>query len=412
MCHSSKKPANVKYLNIKLFLLPNSKIERRKCMVVIRGFKGYRYNADRVKYQDIITPPYDVIDADMKKQLAASSPYNFVHVILNEDHARPNELLNSMVTDGILKQDIKDSLYVYEQQYTAHNRRYIRTGFICLVKLEDFGKNILPHERTFEKHIADRYDLMCKTKSDVGQIFLVYEDEKNAIDSILETQKSRPEDMAFADQDENTHKLWCVSDPETVAMIVSSMESKPLLMADGHHRYKTALRYSKEHSEKEYVMTTLVNAYNEGLVILPTNRILNIPVDITVFQEKFTVETLDSFDFEQTPRSFVVADTKNKHRVTLKSGYENELDVVILHDLVFDTILKLTEEQLTQPNIEFVKGNELTVQKITEGKTAFFVNPPTLKQTFEIAQSDRVMPQKSTFFYPKVYSGFVLNRWE
>jgi len=235
-------------------------------MVVIRGFKGYRYNADKVKYQDIITPPYDVIDANMKKQLAASSPYNFVHVILNEDHARSNELLNSMVTNGILKQDTKDSLYVYEQQYTAHNRRYVRTGFICLVKLEDFGKNILPHERTFEKHIADRYDLMCKTKSDVGQIFLVYEDEKNAIDSILETQKSRPEDMAFADQDENTHKLWCVSDPETVAMIVSSMESKPLLMADGHHRYKTALRYSKEHGDKEYVMTTLVNAYNEGLV--------------------------------------------------------------------------------------------------------------------------------------------------
>ena len=381
-------------------------------MVVIRGFKGYRYNADKVRYQNIITPPYDVIDADMKKQLAASSPYNFVHVILNKDHARSNDLLNSMVNDGILVQDNNDSLYVYEQQYTSHNKRYTRTGFICLVKLEDFGKNILPHERTFEKHIADRYDLMCKTKSDVGQIFLVYEDEKNAIDSILESQKSRSEDMAIVDQDENSHKLWRINDPETIAKIVSIMESKPLLIADGHHRYKTALRYSKEHSGKEHVMTTLVNAYNEGLVILPTNRILNISVDITAFEEHFTIEALDSNEFEQITRSFVVADTNNRHRITLKSGYENELDVVILHDLVFNTILNLTEEQLTQPNIEFVKGNELTEQKITDGKTAFFVNPPSLKQTFDIAQSDRVMPQKSTFFYPKVFSGFVLNRWE
>ncbi len=381
-------------------------------MAVIKGFKGYRYNQDKVNPQNVITPPYDVIDSDYKAQLTALSPYNFVNVILNDDHVKSNELLNSMIGENVMIRDDSDSLYVYEQQYSANKKHYTRTGFVCLLQIEDFGTNVLPHERTFEKHTADRHDLMCKTKSDVGQIFLIYEDEKKAIDRLLEVQKSRTEDIKYVDQDENVHRMWQISDEDVISKIISIMEPKGLLIADGHHRYKTAVKYNKENSGKMHVMTTLVNAYNEGLVILPTNRILNITIDINTLKDHFDIESLDSFDFELIPRSFVVADPSEKHRITLKEGYDNELDVVILHDLIFYKIMNLSEEQLTQPNIELVKGNELTIQKIANGKTAFFVNPPSLKQTFEIARSDRIMPQKSTFFYPKMFSGLVLNRWE
>ena len=381
-------------------------------MAVIKGFKGYRYNQERVSPQNVITPPYDVIDNDYKAQLTALSPYNFVNIILNDDHIKSNELLNAMIDESIIVRDGSDSLYVYEQQYSANKKHYTRTGFVCLLQIEDFGINILPHERTFEKYVADRYDLMCKTKSDVGQIFLVYEDEKKTIDRLLEEQKSRTEDIKYVDQDENIHRMWRISVEDVIAKIISIMVPKVLLIADGHHRYKTAVQYNRENSGKTHVMTTLVNAYNEGLVILPTNRILNCTIDINTLKDYFDIEPLDSLEFEPIPRSFVVAGPSGKHRIILKDGYDNELDVVILHDLIFDKILNLTEEQLTQPNMELVKGNEMTIQKIASGKTAFFVNPPSLKQTFEIAKSNRVMPQKSTFFYPKVFSGFVFNRWE
>lgn len=380
-------------------------------MVTIKPFRGYRYNSQKVDAKDVITPPYDVISDDMKKTLSARSPYNFVNILLNDDHNKANEFLNDFIKKEIIVRDDSDSLYIYEQKYTINDSSYTRTGFICLLKIEEFGGDVLPHERVFAKYVDERFDLMKKTKSDFGQIFFVYEDEKNEIDTIFDKQKSRNSDLFFTDDDGCEHRVWRVSDENANDRVVAIMKDKQILVADGHHRYTTAIRYKKEHPEKEYVMITLVNSFNEGLLILPTNRVMKIQVDIEDFKEHFHIEKQPKLEINMDPKSFIIADAENSHKISLIDRQNNDLDIVLLHELIFKQILNLPEDKLKYPDLEFVKGNEGTIQRIKDGKTAFFVNPPTLQETFAVSKSGNVLPQKSTFFYPKIYSGFVLNRW-
>ena len=380
-------------------------------MVKIKPFRGYRYNTQKVDAQDVVSPPYDVISDEMKKTLSARSPYNFVNILLNDDHNKANDLLDDFIKKEIIVRDDSDSLYIYEQKYDIDDSSFTRTGFICLLKIEEFGGDVLPHERVFEKYVDERFDLMKKTKSDFGQIFFVYEDEKNEIDTIFDKQKSRNSDLFFTDDDGCEHRVWRVSDENAIDRVVAIMKDKQILVADGHHRYTTAIRYKKEHPEKEYVMITLVNSFNEGLLILPTNRVMKIQVDIEDFKEHFHIEKLPKLEIDLEPKSFIIADAENCHKISLIDKHNSDLDIVLLHDLIFKKILNLPEDKLKYPDLEFVKGNEGTVKRIKDGKTAFFVNPPTLQETFAVSKSGNVLPQKSTFFYPKIYSGFVLNRW-
>ena len=378
---------------------------------MIKPFRGYRHNTQKVDAQDVVSPPYDVISDEMKKTLSARSPYNFVNILLNDDHNKANELLNDFIKKEIIVRDDSDSLYIYEQKYDIDDSSFTRTGFICLLKIEEFGGDVLPHERVFEKYVDERFDLMKKTKSDVGQIFFVYEDEKNEIDTIFDEQKSGNSDLFFTDDDGCEHKVWRVSDENAIDRVVAIMKDKQILVADGHHRYTTAIRYNKEHPEKEYVMITLVNSFNEGLLILPTNRVMKIQINIEDFKEHFHIEKLPKLEIDLEPKSFIIADAENSHKISLIDKNNSDLDIVLLHDLIFKKILNLPEDKLKYPDLEFVKGNEGTIERIKDGKTAFFVNPPTLQETFAVSKSGNVLPQKSTFFYPKIYSGFVLNRW-
>lgn len=379
---------------------------------MIKPFRGYRYNTQKVNTQDVITPPYDVINDELKKTLSARSPYNFVNVLINEDHSKANEFLNDFIKKEIIVRDDSESLYIYEQKYTINDSSYTRSGFISLLKIEEFGADVLPHEKVFDKYVNERYDLMENTRSDIGQIFFVYEDEKREIDGLFDKQKTGKADLFFTDDDGCEHRVWRVSDENTINGVVAVMKEKQILVADGHHRYTTAVKYNKEHPEKEYVMITLVNTFNEGLLILPTNRILNIQVNIDDFKDHFHIEKLPKLEIDLEPKSFIIANTEQSHKISLIDKQNNDLDIILLHGLIFKEILDLPDDKLKYPNIEFIKGNEETIRGIKEGKTAFFVNPPTLRETFAVSKSGNVLPQKSTFFYPKIFSGFVLNRWE
>ncbi|MBL7054253.1 DUF1015 domain-containing protein [Candidatus Woesearchaeota archaeon] len=396
-------------------------------MVEIKAFQGYRYNPDKVDIQKVISPPYDVISKKIKKKLA-SAEYNFVHVNLNDSHEDAGRILNQWIDNQVLLKDEKESLYVYQQEFTVNDFKFKRTGFVCLLKIEEWGNDVLPHEQTFDKIVDERYGLMEKTMANFGNLFMIYEDDNKEEDKILTNITNHPENINFVDANNVVHKLWAVDDKNIILDIIHNLKGKKAIMADGHHRYQTSLNFYKNHQDvkgAEYVMVTLVNAYNEGLLILPTNRIINdVEIDIERFSEYFYVKKLDSLDNIGIPeKSFIIAKENKFYFLELKNadvldeifGGDNiaykELDVAILHKLIFEKILKIPEEELQQ-KIQFIKGNEATVEAAGMGKTAFFVKPPSLKQTIELTKKGKIMPQKSTYFYPKLFSGLVLHKFE
>ena len=264
-------------------------------MVEVKAFKGYRYNTEKADVQKTISPPYDVIDECMKMELG-SYEYNFVHVNLNNSHDKSSEILKEWIREGILVEEGKDSLYAYQQEFIVDDKKLIRTGFVCLLKIEEWGNNVLAHEQTFPKIVDERYDLMEKTKANFGNLFMLYEDEKKEIDNILNNITVKQEDMKHIDANGIMHKLWKMDDENVISEIIEKMKDKKAIMADGHHRYQTALNFHKDHADvngAENVMVTLVNSFNEGLIILPTNRILNnVEPDINNFSEYFDVEDI------------------------------------------------------------------------------------------------------------------------
>ena len=378
-------------------------------MVQIKGFKAYIYNKQKVNVQNLISPPYDVIDSNMKKELGNKSQYNFVNIILNESHDKANELLHKWINEQILVQDSQDSIYIYQHEFKLGSNTFKRTGFVCLLKIEELGNNILPHEQTFEKHINDRYELREKTNSDLEVIFMIYQDKSREIDNLIVPLTENECSLKFIDNDNNIHRIYKVNDKVIIQKITKSMHDKKLLIADGHHRYKTALRYSKGH-RYGYVMAALVNSENEGVVILPTNRVLEEKIDIDSLREYFNIKKTNEINFKD--KSFIVATSENKYLVELKQKTELSLDVEILHKIIFEKILKIPLEEQKSPKINFYKGNKAALEAVNKNNTAFFVNPPSLKDTFEMANSHKLMPQKSTYFYPKIFSGLVINKFE
>jgi len=378
-------------------------------MVEIKPFKAYRYNQQKIDPQNVIVPPYDVIDSGMKADFEKKSEFNFVNIILNENHDNAKELLHKWIEENILMQDKEDSIYIYQHEFKLENKTFKRTGFVCLLKIEELGNNILPHEETFEKHIEDRFSLMEKANSNLELIFMVYRDKKREIDSIITPIAEKTEELKFVDNDNCTHRICKVSDQNVIKKVISLMQNKKLFIADGHHRYKTALRYGKKYGYG-YVMAALVNSDNEGMLILPTNRVVEEKININDFTRYFDVKPANALSFGNN--SFIAATNGSKYLMELKQENDPDLDVEILHKLVFGKILKIPREEQKPPKINFFKGNKATFDAINESNTAFFVNPPSLDKVYEIASSHRLLPQKSTYFYPKMFSGLVINKFE
>jgi len=372
-------------------------------MVSIKPFKAYKYNIKKVNIQDVITPPYDVIDEEMNKSLQSKSEYNFVNLILNDKNENAGKLLQKWIKENILIQDDQDSIYVYEQIFSINNKEFKRTGFVCLLRLEECGNNIMPHEMTFDKVLDDRFDLMVKTNSNLGNIFMIYEDKNKEIDRILEEKSNK--ELEFIDDENCVHSIYKLP-KEKIDRVKKLMQDKKLLIADGHHRYKTALRYKNNY---DHVMVTLVNSNNKGMIILPTNRVLNKKIDINDFKEYFNIKTTENLNFGKN--SFIIISNGNKYLITLKEK-NNNLDVEILHNLIFEKIIKIPKQDQIHPIIKFIKGNERTLKEINEKNTIFLVNPPTLEKVFKIANNHKILPQKSTYFYPKMFSGLLINKFK
>ena len=412
-------------------------------MPKIHPFKGWRFNTNIVgDISQVIAPPYDVINDADQAALYDRSPYNYVRIILNrsagmERYSKAAKTFSEWKKNDILKQDTDSSIYLLCQSFRQDEQQIERTGLITKMKVTKLGGDVLPHERTISKHINDRYNLMKATKANTGQIFMSYRDQKRTVESILGSYKDEIP-LIDAVLDGIRYRLWRLTDEGQINTIQDVLAGTKAIIADGHHRYKTAYQYAQDHPEingSDRVMVTLVNAYNDGMHVLPTHRIVyGKPID----DDQFIKKIKGRFDIEKKPSAAELlsemdqcraSDTINLGALTRVGnaylisykGEENwssdlstasqALDVNVLHQLILKPACRIdTRNQHDLEHLAYVRGNEPPLEMIKNASDydfIFFVNPPDLDQIFEVAETGETMPQKSTYFYPKIYSGLV-----
>lgn len=402
-------------------------------MAKIKPFKGITYGAK--DFSSLICPPYDVISEEQKKRLKERDTYNFVNLILKEDeeknYVKSIEAFDGWLRDGVLVESEEYSIYLIEEEFTSGNKQYKRHGFSCLVNLEDYDKGtIFRHEKTFPKIKEDRYQLMKDTMLNTEQIFLIYDDDESSVKELLE-KAEKAELIEGEDKDSDLKiKVSKINDRNVIQILERVFKEKRLLIADGHHRYETALQFSKDFEEEgaKYILAYLVASNDPGLVILPTHRLIFGLDDLTEntiidkISDDFKLEEIDA-DFDRPlkvrkhEKSFVMYLPKRKkfYMVTPKEQGE-DLDVELLHDKVIEKVIGLSkEDQAEKRNIEYVKGKSAAFERLCSDpkyNVGFFLNAPTISDIFLTIAKGKVMPQKSTFFYPKIYSGIVLRKIE
>jgi uncharacterized protein (DUF1015 family) len=428
-------------------------------MADIHPFRALRYDLQRVSASQVVTQPYDKITPAMQERYYAASPYNLVRIILGR--REPDDAANNVYTlaaayarqwrtEGILRQDSAPSIYTYSQTFTAPSgTSFERRGFIALGRVEDYSaKVVFRHEQTLSKPKADRLDLLRTTRAHYEQLFLLYEDS-GEIASLLATR--HPPAIDVADEYGVAHRVWQISDPVVIASVQEQMRDKKLVIADGHHRYETALNFRDECRSKagraegadsnpqapyEFVMMTFVNMNDTGLLVLPTHRVVHSLDSFSVddFQNAsrkfFEVDEVDSaLDGARATallrergragtallavaanRAFVLHSPKTAAAQFLAglSARQQALDVVQLHKCLLEGVLKLSEESIrNQQNLSYLREASEALAQVRNGAAniAFLMNPCPVEQVRDVAFAGEVMPQKSTDFYPKLLSG-------
>ena len=413
-------------------------------MVNISPFKGWRFNTDIISdLRQVIAPPYDVINDADQSALYERSPYNYVRIILNrsagnERYSEAAKTFSKWKKNEILIQDTDPSVYLLCQSFFRDDQQIERTGFITKLKITKLGGQVLPHEQTISKHINDRYNLMKATKANTGQIFMSYRDQTRTVESILGSYKN---EIPLIDVvlDGIQYRLWSLTDERQINTIQNVVADTKVIIADGHHRYKTAYQYAQDHPEisgSDRVMVTLVNAYNDGMHVLPTHRIISgKPIDddqfIKKIKDRFDIKkitsasellsemdkcrTLDTINLGVLTRvgnSYLLSYKGEENWSTDLSTVSQALDVNILHQLILKPVCGIdTNKQHGLGHLAYVRGNEPPlemIRNVSDYDFVFFLNPPDLDRIFKVAEIGETMPQKSTYFYPKVYSGLVM----
>ncbi len=440
-------------------------------MADIHPFRALRYDSKLVSPAQVVTQPYDKITPALQDRYYAASPHNLVRIILGRREENDNAVSNvysraaayfrDWRQQGILRQDSRPTIYAYSQRFTlpgstvsSSKQEMERRGFIALGRIEDYSAGVVfRHEQTLAKPKADRLDLLRATRAHFGQIFMLYEDS-GQVESLQPTN-SDPE-ISVADEYGVVHRVWPISDPDVIQSIRAAMSDKKLIIADGHHRYETALTYRNERraadsswsasgsgsAPYEFVMMTFVNMNSPSLLILPTHRVVHSLASFS--EETFRSSARAFFDIDEidaaldAPRAAtmlresgragtsILAVTANRafllhhpnpNTPQIFAGFslrQQDLDVVQLHKCLLEKVLNLSEESIrNQENISYVRdaGEALAQVRGTSGaraNIAFLMNPCRMAQVRDIAFAGEVMPQKSTDFYPKLLSGLTV----
>jgi uncharacterized protein (DUF1015 family) len=437
-------------------------------MPKIQAFRGLRYSLAQVgSLSDVVAPPYDVVDGSLQKQLYENSPYNFIRLELTKQEAgdadpnavyeRAATLFRQWVRDGVLQHEPDPALYVYHQIFDHAGRTYTRRGFMTRVQLVRFGEgNIYPHEQTHAKAKDDRLRLTRACQANMSQIFGLYPDPTNAAQNLLEAHIAGKSCLEAVDHLGVTHRLWPVTDTTLIGQVAALIEDKPMFVADGHHRYETACNYRDELAAQaggslpadhpaQFVLTMVMSMDDPGLIVLPTHRLFH---GCAAIDSKQLAERLgDCFDCEivgagpaaahdvwkqieelndqgvfglytakDQKWTLVTANEATAQKMLEVAGDQSDdwrsLGVAMLHQLIIDQLLgmaghpKPTYVHLVQ---EVVDGLEGKLEGSLEYPLAALVMPASVDDIRRVSLHNERMPAKSTYFYPKLLSGLVVN---
>jgi uncharacterized protein (DUF1015 family) len=412
-------------------------------MAEVVPFKGVLYNVPKVSGvsgEDLLAPPYDIITPEYREELYNKSPYNIVRIdfgkALDGDDERENKYvrargyLEGWLKEGILTRSREPFFYSYEISYRIENSDRTLRGFLGLVRLEELGKgSIHPHECTHSKPKKDRLELMRICGANISPIFSLYSSGEKKASAILSRAGETPPFIEARDADGSVHRLREITDAGAIDTIRDELRDRPIFIADGHHRYETALEYRNEMRAKEgasagprpydYVLMFLANMADEGLTILPTHRLIReIPEDMLErLSAHFLIEKVNVREITRriAGRRHVLGYYAGRGEEGYILDYKGEdlsgippaladLDVSILHELILGRLLH-------ESDIAYEMDVSKCLQLVREGRyaAAFFLNPTQVGDVEKVALSSLRMPPKSTYFYPKLLTGLVLN---
>ena len=434
-------------------------------MAHIIPFRGILYNKEKIgDLASVVAPPYDVISPEMQEALYEKNPYNIVRINFGKAHPEDSErenrytraarLWQEWLNDGVLMRDERPAIYVCRESYTIGGEKHVRTGFIAAVRLEDFGSGtIKPHERTFSGPKADRLNLLSATKVNFNPIFAFYADLSLRIEHLL---SENAEDSPVSDVEDGEsvhHSLLRITDEDVIGALIQSMSEQIVFIADGHHRYETALTFRDEQETRftnpqspitnhQYVMMYLTNIEHSGLTILPVHRLLH---RLPHFNEGVLLAHLKQF-FDMRPvgnvrelldRMATVERESGQNTFGLYFGHGDfllltltdragvdtlleknsslawrTLDVAIIHAILIEHLLKMRPDVLRKgAYISHTTDALRAVEMVDRGEhqLVLFLNPTKVTQVRAVAESGEVMPQKSTYFYPKLLTGLVMR---
>jgi uncharacterized protein (DUF1015 family) len=441
-------------------------------VVKVFPFQGILYNKKRLKKLDkVFAPPYDVISEEEQDEFYKAHDFNYVRLILGKEFPTDSEYNNRYIRaaaflDGWLRHEIlikddKPAFYAYEQKFKAAGKKYSRIGFFSLLRLEDMGRGkVFPHEATHSKAKIDRLQIMRATSANLESIFSLFSDEKAKVTKTLKKFMKRKPIYETTDKDKVTHRIWRVDRKPAITKIMKEMKDKAVFIADGHHRYEAALRWKNElkmkntkFSEEEaynHVLMYFTPIEDKGLVVLPIHRVVK---NLTYFEPVRFEQQLEQYFTLKAYKP-----SKSKKGITLllkkvikdmaKADHENHifgmylgqgrfftlklkdekmveelvdetkpkawkrLDTTILKYAILDSILNIDHE--AEDKVKYVKDAAEAINEVdTKGaQAAFLLNATRIEQIIAIASKLEKMPQKTTYFYPKLLSGLVLNKIE
>lgn len=409
-------------------------------MAEVIPFRGILYNTSKVSGGDIVAPPYDIITPELRNTLYEKSPYNIVRIDsgleYGGDHEGENKYLRAAgylkawLDEGILVRSGKPCFYAYEMEYRAEGRTKRLRGFFGLVRIEELGRGVYPHEETHSRPKADRLRLMTACEANMSPIFSLYRSPGKGASVVVEKVAGKEPYMEAQDLDGSFHRLWPIEEAAEIEAIKGDLEGKTIYIADGHHRYETALEYRKMMQEKtgspageepyNYVLMFLANIADGDITILPTHRIIRCAREniLDRLSEYFEVkkiprdsDIIDSMRGESRTFGFCRKGDKEQYLLRYRGHGLKEihpslegLDAVILHELIFKNLLEVSE-------VQYEMDASIAKAMVMKGDhdAVFFLNPTRVEDVERVALSSRRMPPKSTYFYPKVMTGFVIN---
>ncbi len=422
-------------------------------MAHVIPYRALRYTEKAGDLKALACPPYDIISEEQRKAYLSTNPHNIIRLELPRDGKDPyqvaGETLKSWLKDGILAEDEVPAFYVYDITFTDAGEQKHITGLVGRVQLREFSEGVvLPHEETLSKAKADRLQLMQASGCNFSDIYSLYRagEPESPIHDVMRLVGKEAPVSEFTDDEGLTHRLWAITDPGKTAAITEAFEDKKLYIADGHHRYETALNYRRWLREQgetcpdaDYCMMMLVEMSHPGLVVYPTHRMLRDLSDfsaeilLSACADYFTVEKMPlqkldeglSRAYAAHQKAFGFVSENVTALLTLKdvtvmdellpdlSPVSRQLDVTVLHTLVLERLLKIDKENMAkQINLSYTRDPEEAIGAVKAGiaNACFLLNPTRVSEIREVAAAGEKMPQKSTYFYPKLITGLTLNR--